>query len=151
MGRALLAVMISVKLLPIVFVGFTLRNRTTLPWFAGGIVVCAIVSLLGAGVDAHLEYPGVLLGLAPYPASLAKWTGIPWIGYAICAVGVVAGYVLTERAAYALGLVALVLAAPGIGIWTPLFCLALAGPFGRGKEPLPSSSVAAGEELSPAS
>ncbi|HVA86977.1 MAG TPA: hypothetical protein VNF73_11770 [Candidatus Saccharimonadales bacterium] len=125
---ALLALMIGIKLLPATFLGFTARRRQTWPWIVGGLAVSGAISLAGAGVANHLAYPSVVGGLVPYPASLGAWTGLPWLIYPVIVAGMVAGYVLPERWAFVASLAAFVLGAPGLGLWTPLYLLALAGP-----------------------
>jgi hypothetical protein len=134
---AVLATMIAVKLLPVALVGFTARRAQTWPWMLGGLAVCGVVGVIGAGLEAHLQYPSVVTGLVPYPASLGAWTGLNWLNYLVLLIGIVCGYVLPERWAFVAGLTAFVLAAPGLGIWSFLYALALAAPFGGVRKSLP--------------
>lgn len=128
---ALLAVMIAIKLLPVTFLGFTTQHRATWPWFLGGLVGAGVLSLAGAGLDNHLEYPGILTGLVPYPASLSAWTGLAWLPYVVMVGAIVAGWLLPERPAFLVSLGAFIVASPGIGLWSPLYLLAAAGPLGE--------------------
>jgi hypothetical protein len=138
---ALLGVLMAVKLLPVAYLGFVARRRASWPWLIGSLAVCGLVGLAGAGLENTLAYPSVIQGIVPYPASLDAWTGISWLNYAVLVAGVVAGYALPERPAFMVATVAFILAAPGLGLWTPLYLLCFAGPLADRDPQLATASV----------
>jgi hypothetical protein len=138
---ALLGVLIAIKLLPVAYLGFVGRRRATWPWLIGSLAVCGLIGLAGAGLENNLAYPSVIQGLVPYPASLGAWTGISWLNYPVLVAGIFAGYVLPERPAFMVATIAFILAAPGLGLWTPLYLLCFAGPLADKDPQLATASV----------
>ncbi len=126
---SLVAIAVAVKILPILLVLWLLVGRrwTELAWFAGVTAVLGIVSLLGAGFGAHLEWleiarqtstqgiapaslPGVLQALGAPSAVIGLIIPLTVI------VGAAAVVVLRDRPgpAFAAAIVTMVLANPAV-------------------------------------
>ena len=90
---AIAGTMAAFKLAPIVLAAWLIGTRrwAALGWMAAAIAGWGIVSLVGAGPGAFLEYVDVARATSPSPASLSGLTGIPWMSYAaLVAFGVLA-------------------------------------------------------------
>ncbi|HVA85734.1 MAG TPA: glycosyltransferase family 87 protein, partial [Candidatus Saccharimonadales bacterium] len=76
-----LGALAAAKLFPIVLLAFLIANgnRRGAVAFLVTLAVCLFIGLLGAGLDAYLAYPGILLTSAPQPEMLASITGIRWL------------------------------------------------------------------------
>lgn len=90
------------------------RRRELSVAVVAGFVGLAL-SLLGAGVDAHLDWLATALLVQPAPMSLAGLSGVSPVAItavAAVAVGLVAAFVRRESAIFATSVVAAVLATP---------------------------------------
>jgi hypothetical protein len=150
----LIAGLTVVKLWPAVLMGwfFTQRRWTAVRGFVGGGAALMVVSVLGAGLDAHFDYINVVRTTPPNALSLASLLaglGInaPWIGYAIVAFALVEIWALRDRPelAYAVAVCAMVLGSPVININTPTVLLGALVPFAW---PLASVTQPATTEIS---
>jgi hypothetical protein len=128
-----IALMAGVKILPIVlavWLAATGRWRG-LAWFVGASGVLVVVSLVGAGLDAHVDYLGVMFTTAAVGSSelsvagIARGVGVPadlarWAPWAVLGVGIVgiAALRLRDGLSFATAGVLLILASPVIhGYW----------------------------------
>ncbi len=140
---ALLAILVAVKLMPAVFVVWLLVSRRwmALVGVALGGLACAIVSLAGAGFDAHLRYLAVIgqtmtggtsdLSLA----GLGRSLGLPQaVAATLPALGAIFGlvglFVFRGRPAvgFVVAVVAMVSVSPVMNINTPTLLLAALAP-----------------------
>ena len=155
---SLVAVTVAVKILPIVLVLWLLAGRrwAELAWFAAASAVIGAVSLIGAGIGAHLEWLDIARqtgtgGIAPasLPA-IAQSLGAPagLVSLVIpltLLVGAAAIVVLRDRpgAGFAAAIVTMVLANPAVhdGSYAMLLpaLLPLARPIARGARPADQS------------
>ena len=121
---ALIGLMAIAKLFPIVFAGFLLARRDArqVAWLAVGLIPAAAISLVGAGLDAHVAYLGVLERSAPQFASLAYLTGVREISVVLFVAGIAIAARLRESWSYAACLLTLVFAAPTLA-WAQLVAL----------------------------
>jgi hypothetical protein len=126
---SLVAVTVAVKILPILLVVWLLVGRrwAELAWFAAASVVIGVLSLIGAGIGAHLEWLDIARqtgsgGIAPasLPA-IVQSLGTPAAVVSLIIpltllVGAVAIVVLRDRpgAAFAAAIVTMVLANPAV-------------------------------------
>jgi hypothetical protein len=137
----LAGLMVAVKLTPAVLAWWLITQRR--PRAVGAFLVTALgvllVSLAGAGLDAHVRYlnivtggalpfsPLSLAGIAAYagvPASIARF--LPWLAVIV---GLGAVYVLRERPgwAFAAAVITMVAGSPAVNInWYVLFLAILA-------------------------
>jgi hypothetical protein len=132
----LVAMMGAVKLLPFVLFGFLVAQRDVrhLLWFAIGCAGCLAVGVAGAGWDAHVAYVNVLTTSLPQPLSLPDLTGIRWLSAPLLAAATVVAALLPARRAFRMSLVALVIAAPSVGLAITGQLLALLAPETEGDE-----------------
>ena len=119
----LIGLMASVKVWPaILLIWFIAQGRrSALAAFVLVIAAVGLASLLFAGLPANLEYLRIGAAIRPSPNSLAGvllsvGLDVPWIGYALGLLAVVAmvRYRRYQEATYALGIVTIVAASPVI-------------------------------------
>ncbi len=81
----LIAVMAALKLGPAALLVFLAgqRNWRSLGVALGVGAVCLGMSLIGAGVQAHLDYIGIAGQIYPQDFSLSALTGVPWMNSAV--------------------------------------------------------------------
>ena len=146
----LLAFMIAVKLQLALLLPWLLGTRD---WRAVGQLVVTgvlltLVSIAGAGLDAHLEYPSVLGATSAQPWSLAFQTGLPWIHVAIAVVGSVVALALYRRpaASFRMAVVTMVFGTAAFGPVTAALLLAIGIPGGEpvAEAPITTPAAAAG-------
>lgn len=113
----LVGLMTALKLLPVVLLGFLVarRDRRALAWFVGGLVASTAVSVAGAGIQAHVDYFGVLTTSAPQPGSLPEVTGMRWLSPVLLFAGMLLAAVLPERWSFRISIATIVFGAPGLG------------------------------------
>ena len=131
---ALLGLMAAVKLWPALLILWFLTQRRydVLPGFVAGIFVVGLLSLAGAGMDAHLEWLTVVVpasvGQAPFADIVKAGTGVdlPWIGYAILLVGSIEVWALRARPrlAWAAAVLTMVFGAPIFHVGTLILLFA---------------------------
>lgn len=114
---ALVAVLAAVKLLPLALLGFLIaqRDHRHLMWFVAGTLIAGVVSLAGAGWEAHVAYLDVLRTAPPQPGALADITGVARLNTAIFVLGFVVASLLPSAASFRVAVVAMVFGAPGMG------------------------------------
>lgn len=115
---ALLGIVTSAKVMPLVFLPWLVseRHRRPLVAFFAAVVLCGLIGIVGAGLDATLQYPGITLSSAPQPVTLSYLTGISWLSDALTLVGMALTVVLRGRRSFQMAVVTLVLFNPsGIG------------------------------------
>jgi hypothetical protein len=127
-----LAVLTSVKL----------QFAVMLPWLIGtrdgrairdlilvGAALAAI-SVLGAGIDAHIMYPSVVTSFAPHPWSLAALTGVSWLNTAVLVAGCVGAIALHRHPTHSfrMAVVTMVFGVSAFGPVTATLLLGLAIP-----------------------
>ena len=131
---ALVGIMAAVKLWPAVLILWFLTQRRydVLPGFVAGIFVVGLLSLAGAGIDAHFEWLTVVVpasvGQAPFAVFVEAGTGVhlPWIGYAILLVGSIEVWALRSRPriAWAATVLTMVFGAPVFHVGTLILLFA---------------------------
>jgi hypothetical protein len=117
------------------------RRRAVIAAIVTGVVVLAI-SVLGAGLDTHLEYLGLLRdpsAMAPSPLSLAgmaRYVGVPagvanLLPMGVIVIGLVAIFLLRHRPAWSFGATVLVMiyGSPAVAINWYVLLYALVAPF----------------------
>jgi hypothetical protein len=117
------------------------RRRAVIAAVVTGVVVLAI-SVLGAGLDTHLEYLGLLRdpsAMAPSPLSLAgmaRYVGVPagvanLLPMGVIVIGLVAIFLLRHRPAWSFGATVLVMiyGSPAVAINWYVLLYALVAPF----------------------
>jgi hypothetical protein len=117
------------------------RRRAVIAAIVTGVVVLAI-SVLGAGLDTHLEYLGLLRdpsAMAPSPLSLAgmaRYAGVPagvanLLPMGVIVIGLVAIFLLRHRPAWSFGATVLVMiyGSPAVAINWYVLLYALVAPF----------------------
>jgi hypothetical protein len=133
-----IAAMTAVKIWPVILMGWFLTQRRwgAMRGFIAGAGIFAAVSILGAGIDAHLTYLDVVRTTPANALSLASLLdglGVhaPWAGYALWAFALVEMWALRDRPdlAYAVAVGAMVLGSPVININTPMLLLGALVPF----------------------
>jgi hypothetical protein len=115
---AVLGVLTAAKVMPVVMMPWLISERRPKPIaaFLAAAVICGLIGLVGAGLDATLQYPGIMLSSAPQPISLAYLSHIRWLSDALTVAGMAAALVLRGRASYQVAVLTLVLFNPsGIG------------------------------------
>lgn len=149
-GRAavagpLAAVMLAVKLTPLPIGAWVAGagGRRGLGGLLAGLVVVGLVSILGAGLDAHLAYLGVArttatTGLSTFsPGDLARTLGLPdpvptLVPTAILVGGTLLAWILAHRdhpaAGFGVAVVAWTFGSPVVNVNTPTLLLALLAP-----------------------
>ena len=135
---ALIGLMAVVKLWPIVLLAwFVTQHRwNALRGVTASVVAVCLVSIAGAGLDAHLQYLTIAVGTPPSLLSVAgllaeSGVRVPWIGYALLAFGVAEIRALRPRPALAnsVAVVTMVLASPIVNINTYALLIASLAPF----------------------
>ena len=135
---ALIGVMAAVKLWPLLL-ALPLAAHGDWRSVVAGVVIgagaCLILSIVGAGWEAHLEYVDIALSIQPSigsPAAYLHNAGIdaPWISYVILAFGVALVAVFRRRRglAFGIGVVTMVFGAPIVHIGTLVILLACLAP-----------------------
>jgi hypothetical protein len=149
-GRAaiagpLAAVMVAVKLTPLPVGAWVVGTggRRGFGGFVAGLVVVGVISLLGAGLQAHLDYLDVAratatTGLSPLsPGDLARMAGFPdpipsLIPTTLLLGGTLLAWILAGHgrpaAGFCVALVAWTFGSPVVNINTPTLLLALLAP-----------------------
>jgi len=116
---ALLGVLTAAKIMPVVFLPWLVterRSRLLVAYFAAA-AICTVVGVLGAGLEATLKYPGIMLSSKPQPISLSYLTGVSWLSPGLTVFGMVATLFLRDGRAYQMAVLTLVLFNPsGIGL-----------------------------------
>ncbi len=130
---SLVAVAIAIKLTPALLL---IWLATASRWRAVGATVVAlavigVVSLLGAGIQNHLDWIASVPHAAPAPASLAGLTGLPSTLILIAAAVVVllVGRLGDERLTFSVAVVAAALASPALYLGTLGIAAAAAAPW----------------------
>ena len=131
---AILGVMIAVKLWPAVLAVWLLaqgRHRSIVVMIAT-LVVCAIVSLAGAGWENHVAYLSVGQNVHPSAFSLTWLLGIPWLWLASLLIGTGLVVATRSRPAWSFGIAVLtmVLGSPIANPNTYALLLAILAPAG---------------------
>ncbi len=131
---AILGVMIAVKLWPVVLAVWLLaqEGRRTLVVLMATLVVCGVVSLVGAGWENHVAYLSVGQNVHPSAFSLTWLLGIPWLWLASLVVGT--GLVLATRSrpawSFRIAVLTMVLGSPVANPNTYAQLLAIVAPAG---------------------
>ena len=105
----------SLKLTPgILAIWLLVHRRRELAVAVIGGILAIVVSVLGAGIQAHLDWLATSLPVEPAPLSVAGLTGLPSLVVTALAVGVVAlvGLARRERATFAAAVIAATIATP---------------------------------------
>jgi Glycosyltransferase family 87 len=130
---AFVAATIAVKLTPVLLLIWLAASGR---WRAvgatiGALVVIGIVSLLGAGLQNHLDWLASVPRSAPVPTSIAGLTGLPSIVVEVAAVAAVVLVALTrdERLTFSAAVVAAALASPALYLGTLGIAAAAAAPW----------------------
>jgi hypothetical protein len=174
-GRAaiagpLAAVMVAVKLTPLPVGAWVVGagGRRGIGGFVAGLVVVGVVSLLGAGLAAHVAYLDVAratatTGLSPFsPGDLARMAGLPdpipsLVPTTLLLGGTLLAWVLAGHgrpaAGFCVAVVAWTFGSPVVNINTPTLLLALlapvAWPWRKASDPPQSSATRAGPVVAP--
>ncbi len=131
---AILGVMIAVKLWPVVLAVWLLvqEGRRTLVVLMATLVVCGVVSLVGAGWENHVAYLSVGQNVHPSAFSLTWLLGIPWLWLASLVIGT--GLVLATRSrpawSFRIAVLTMVLGSPVANPNTYAQLLAIVAPAG---------------------
>jgi hypothetical protein len=130
---SLVAAAIAVKLTPVlllIWLASAARWRAVGGTFAA-LAVIGIVSLVGAGLQNHVDWLASLPGNAPAPTSIAGITGLPsWLVLAACTLAVIAaGRLGNERVTFSVAVVAAALASPALYLGTLGIAAAAAAPW----------------------
>jgi glycosyl transferase family 87 len=138
----LLAVAIAVKLTPVVVLVWAVGSRQwrLVAGSVGGLVVIGAVSLLGGGLQNHLDWLASVPASVPSPTSIAGLLGIPsTVVLVACAVVALAvGYRADDRVGFSVAVVAAALASPALYLGTLGIAAAAAAPWLRRRgEPAP--------------
>ena len=115
---ALLGVVTAAKVMPVVFVPWLISERKVRPLVAYFVAAaaCTLIGLIGAGLTATLQFPGIMLSSAPQPVSLSYLFGVRWLSLVLTIVGMAATLGLRGPRAYQMAVLTLVLFNPsGIG------------------------------------
>ena len=119
--------MAGIKLWPLVLlVWFVAQGRWRAVAGAGvALVAVGLVSVAGAGLQAHIEYLGIARQTAASPLSLpgmlqAVGLSVPWANYVVLAIGAVLIFVLRNRPelAFAVAIPTMILGSPVVNINT---------------------------------
>ena len=142
LAGALVAATIAVKLTPALLVMWLAAagRWRALGGTVGALVVIGIVSLLGAGLQNHLDWLASVPRSAPVPTSIAGLTGLPSIlveAAAVVAVLVVA-LARDERLTFSAAVIAAALASPALYLGTLGIAAAAAAPWLPPASSLPS-------------
>jgi hypothetical protein len=141
----LAAVMFALKLTPLPIAAWVMGvgSRRGIGGFLAGLMMVGIVSVVGAGIDAHLTYLDVAratatTGFSPFsPGDLARSMGLPdpiptLVPTALLVGGSVLAWVLVARGRPGLGfgvaVVAWTFGSPVVNVNTPTLLLALLAP-----------------------
>jgi len=128
-----IALATAVKLTPALLVIWAARHRPRLvpAWFVSGIFIL-FISLIGAGIEAHLTWIDLIPRDAPSPGSLATFTGLPASITAAVVATVLLVFALRSRdeeRVFALSVIAAALATPALWFTSLSLLLAAAAPF----------------------
>lgn len=135
---ALIGLMFAIKLWPIVLLAFFVaRGRgRAIGGFLIAIAVVGSISLVGAGLAAHIRYLGVAYSTPPSLFSLAGVLGalgvdVPWVSYAALLFGLAEIWALRRRpeVAFAVAVGTMVLGSPVVNGNTYTVLLACLAPF----------------------
>jgi hypothetical protein len=136
---ALIGVMAAVKLWPALLIVWFLTQRRfeALKGLVAGALVVGVVSLLGAGITAHLDYVTTIApataGLASLASMVQAATGlsIPWLAYAVIVLGTIEVWALrsSPRVAWAATVVTMVFGAPVFHIGTLILLFGAIAPW----------------------
>jgi len=134
----LIAIPIAVKLTPVLFVIWLAGagRRRAVAMVVVALAAIGVVSVLGAGLQNHLDWLASLPGTAPAPTSLAGLTGLPsWLIIAASiAVVIVVALRGDERLTFTAAAIAAALASPALYLGTLGIAAAAAAPWvGEGR------------------
>jgi hypothetical protein len=135
---SLVAAAIAVKLTPVLLVIWlaSVPRRRAVMMVLVALGLIGVESLLGAGLQSHLDWLRSLPGTIPAPTSIAGITGLPsWVilGVAIGAVGL-AALRRDERLTFSVAVIAAALASPALYVGTLGIAAAAAAPWvGEGR------------------
>lgn len=129
---ASLAVLVAVKLLPIFVVWWLLWQRSWAALRAFGVVIvfATLVSLAGAGLQAHVEYLALRPAVTPIGLAILPISGsalLPWV----VAFVALAGVPLTARRpelSWAFAIAGMVVGTPAVNVHTYALALAFVAP-----------------------
>jgi hypothetical protein len=85
-AAVLIGVMAAVKIWPIFLAIAVIRTRRQIVALVGMLAICAAISLIGAGWQAHVDYLGIVGRLGQYGTSLGSLT-VWWMPWAVLAIG----------------------------------------------------------------
>jgi len=129
---AIVGVLAALKLSPGTLAGWILGDRrrgfTTM---VAALVASALVSYVAASADAIPEYIGIVSrGIGPSWLSLSGLTGIPWLSFAVLAVGTMLAFMLGKwpAASFSVAVLAAVLGTPALYLSGLVTLLALLAP-----------------------
>ena len=127
------AIATAVKLTPILLAvwAVTYRPRMVPGWLAAGVVIL-LISVIGAGIEAHVTWLDLIPRDAPSPGSLASFLGLPAsITSGIVCAGTLVMSVRTrdERQAFAICVIGATLATPALWFTSLSLLLAAAAPY----------------------
>ena len=107
-----LGVLTAAKLFPIILLAFLVagRNRRGVVAFAVTAAVCTAIGVIGAGLDATLQYPAILLSSAPQPEMLASVTGLRWLTPILVVGAMAVAVLLRDRWSYRAAILGVVVA-----------------------------------------
>ena len=139
----LVALIIAVKLTPVVFAWWLLVERrwSALRWMCIALAVCGLVSILGAGLGAHFEYLRILTQTSSASATplslagIATSLGMPhvvtnWVTPAALGASLIAMFILRDRPMplFAMAVVASVFGSPVVSGTSQMRLLAVLAP-----------------------
>ena len=151
------AVMAAVKLWPIVLLAWFVARRRwdAVGWFVIVGLIATLVSIAGAGLEAHLQYLSVVGATPPSAFSLAGMfasmgIAIPWISYLVLAFGLGEVWALRSRPelSYAVAVGTMIVGSPVVNGNTYAVLLAALVPFAWPLQP-PRTSRLEGGDASP--
>ncbi len=131
----LLAIAIAIKLTPVIVLLWAIAARRW-PLVGGtlaGLVVIGVVSLVGGGLQNHLDWLASVPGSAPSPTSVAGLLGIPSTAVLLvcAAVAIAVGLLVNDRIGFSVAIVAAALASPALYLGTLGIAAAAAAPWLR--------------------
>lgn len=107
-----IGVLAAAKLFPIVLLAFLVagRNWRGVAALVVSAAICTAIGVIGAGVEATLQYPGILLSSIPQPEMLASATGLRWLTPLLIVAAMAVTVVLRGRWSYRSAILGIVLA-----------------------------------------